>query len=226
MIDIERLKGELDCVGIESGLWPDQALKQTAVILQVFGRWGFVRNVANEVSDAVVIVSRSAYSSVGLPPVLDVCCGTKGMWFDKQDERALFLDRRRETHVDTYPCGTKTNIIDPDVIGDFTDIRQPDNSFYLVVFDPPHIEQGNESQITKKYGALNGDWRTMLKRGFAECFRVLKPNGVLIFKWNDCRFPVKKILSLIDEKPLFGHKSGKKMQTHWIAFIKAASQPL
>jgi hypothetical protein len=38
--------------------------------------------------------------------VLDVCCGPKGMWFDKQDERALYLDRRRETHVDTYPYGS------------------------------------------------------------------------------------------------------------------------
>ena len=35
--------------------------------------------------------------------VLDVCCGPKGMWFNKQDERALFLDKRRETHIDTYP---------------------------------------------------------------------------------------------------------------------------
>ena len=29
------------------------------------------------------------------------------MWFDKHDERALYLDKRRETHIDTYPCGTK-----------------------------------------------------------------------------------------------------------------------
>ena len=153
--------------------------------------------------------------------VLDVCCGVKGMWFDKQDERALFLDKRRETHIDTYPCGTKTNIINPDTIGDFTDIKQPDNLFWHVVFDPPHIEQNNTSQITKKYGSLQGDWREMLSKGFKECFRVLKPNGTLIFKWNDCRFPVKEILKLTDEKPLYGHKSGIKMQTHWICFIKS-----
>ena len=39
--------------------------------------------------------------------VLDVCCGPKGMWSDKHDERALYLDKRRERHIDTYPCGTK-----------------------------------------------------------------------------------------------------------------------
>jgi SAM-dependent methyltransferase len=154
--------------------------------------------------------------------VLDVCCGPKGMWFDKQDERALFLDRRFETHIDTYLCGTKTNIIAPDIIGDFTDIKQPDNSFWHVVFDPPHIErpETNNGQLGKKYGLLNGDWREMLRKGFSECFRVLKPNGTLIFKWNETEFSVNEILKLTDKKPLYGHKSGKKMQTHWICFIK------
>lgn len=142
------------------------------------------------------------------------------MWFDKHDPRALFMDRRRETHVDTYPCGTKTNVIDPCLVGDFSKMDFPDESFRLVVFDPPHIEQTGVSQITKKYGSLQGDWREMLRAGFAECLRVLKPEGVLIFKWNECRFPVKDILALTDAKPLFGHKSGKKMQTHWVAFLK------
>jgi SAM-dependent methyltransferase len=155
-----------------------------------------------------------------LPPVLDACCGPKGMWFDKQNPYAIYMDRRRETHVDTYPCGTKTNVIDPCVVADFSAMPFPDESFRLVVFDPPHIEQTGTSQITKKYGSLQGDWREMLRAGFAECFRVLKPEGVLIFKWNDCRFPVRDILKLTPEKPLFGHKSGKKMGTHWVTFIK------
>jgi SAM-dependent methyltransferase len=152
--------------------------------------------------------------------IIDVCCGPKGMWFDKNDERAIFLDKRKETHVDVYPCGTKTNIINPDFIGDFTDIKYPNNSFWHVVFDPPHIEQKTESQITKKYGSLKGDWRLMIEKGFKECFRILKPNGTLIFKWSDVQFPVKEILKLTPHKPMYGHKSGKKMNTHWISFIK------
>ena len=142
------------------------------------------------------------------------------MWFDKNDERAIFLDKRKETHVDVYPCGTKTNIINPDFLGDFTDIKYPNNSFWHVVFDPPHIEQKTESQITKKYGSLKGDWRLMIEKGFKECFRILKPNGTLIFKWSDVQFPVKEILKLTPYKPMYGHKSGKKMNTHWISFIK------
>ena len=142
------------------------------------------------------------------------------MWFDKNDERAIFLDKRKETHVDVYPCGTKTNIINPDFLGDFTDIKYPNNSFWHVVFAPPHIEQKTESQITKKYGSLKGDWRLMIEKGFKECFRILKPNGTLIFKWSDVQFPVKEILKLTPYKPMYGHKSGKKMNTHWISFIK------
>jgi hypothetical protein len=28
------------------------------------------------------------------------------------------------------------------------------------------------------------------------------------------------VLALTPEKPLYGHRSGKKAQTHWIAFLK------
>lgn len=152
--------------------------------------------------------------------VLDACCSVKGMWYDKKDERALFMDKRRETHIDTYPCGTKTNIIDPDIIADFTNMPFDDNSFHHVVFDPPHIVRKSDSQITKKYGKLEGDWKDMLRHGFKECFRVLKPNGTLIFKWSEVQFPLKDILKLTEHKPLYGHKSGKKMNTHWVCFIK------
>ena len=156
--------------------------------------------------------------------VLDVCCGPRGMWFDKQDERALFLDRRSEDYViesnAAYPNGGVISVA-PDIIGNFTDIKQPDNSFWHIVFDPPHIPQNNPTgDITKRYGHLSGDWKEMLREGFRECFRVLKPNGTLIFKWNECRVPIKDILELTEHKPLYGHKSGKKMQTHWVAFIK------
>jgi hypothetical protein len=152
--------------------------------------------------------------------VLDVCCGPRGFWFDKQDDRALYLDKRRETHVDVYKCGIKTNVIDPDIIGDFTNIDQPDETFWHIVFDPPHISRKSQGQIVKKYGSLEGDWREIIRKGFKECFRVLKPNGTLVFKWSEVQYPIREILELTDYKPLYGHKSGKKMNTHWVCFIK------
>ena len=152
--------------------------------------------------------------------VLDVCCSVKGMWFDKKDERALFIDKRKETHINEYKSLKSQLIIDPDIIGDFTNIKLPDNSFWHVVFDPPHIKRNKLGEITKRYGNLEDGWQEMIRKGFVECFRVLKPNGTLIFKWSEVQFPVKDILKLTNQKPLYGHKSGKKMNTHWICFIK------
>lgn len=146
-------------------------------------------------------------------------------WFNKNDDRAVFVDNRRETHVlpdVSSKGGSRKLVIDPDVRADFTDLPFPDESFSLVVFDPPHFKRnGKTSWVGLKYGTLSGDWRDMLRLGFAECFRVLKPSGVLVFKWCSVETPVLDILVLTPERPLFGHKSGKNAQTHWITFIKA-----
>lgn len=50
--------------------------------------------------------------------------------------------------------------------------------------------------------------------------RVLKPNGILIFKWNEVEIPLNEILKLFNKEPLFGHPSGKRMNTHWVCFMK------
>ena len=153
--------------------------------------------------------------------VLDVCCGPRGMWFDKHDDRALYLDKRCEEHSNKYPSGEKRLSISPDIIGDFTDIKQPDNSFYLVVFDPPHLKTlGKQSWMAKKYGVLLPTWQLDIKAGFDECIRVLEPYGTLIFKWNENEITVSEILEAIGKQPLFGHKSGKRSNTHWMAFMK------
>ena len=164
-------------------------------------------------------------AGLGFPPVLDACCGSRMFWFDKQDGRALFVDKRRETWpIDIGTPGTKGRspiVVDPDVIADFTALPYPDATFALVVFDPPHIERAEaKGLLTRKYGHLTGEWREELRRGFAECFRVLRPEGVLIFKWAESDHPVSEILKLTEEKPLFGHRSGKQSATHWIAFMK------
>jgi len=163
------------------------------------------------------------------PLVLDACCGSRAFWFDKMDERAMFVDIRQETIIredtvrkDGTPWRGWTMEIKPDKVADFTDLPFPSDSFALVVFDPPHANFGHTSYMAKQYGTLGGvDWRDMLSRGFAECFRVLRPEGVLVFKWNEQDIMVKEILKLAPEKPLFGHKSGKLNKTHWICFIKS-----
>lgn len=47
-----------------------------------------------------------------------------------------------------------------------------------------------------------------------------KPGGFLIFKWNETDIRVSEVLKLTTEKPVFGHISGKRSNTHWICFMK------
>jgi ubiquinone/menaquinone biosynthesis C-methylase UbiE len=151
--------------------------------------------------------------------ILDVCCGSKMFWFDKNNPDVLFGDIRNEDH--TLCDGRELNI-SPDVLLDFTDLHQfNDKSFKLIVFDPPHLDKlGKNSWMAKKYGILNRTWKDDIKGGFSECFRILETEGILIFKWNETQIKTSEILELTDKKPLFGHISGKRSNTHWICFMK------
>ncbi len=156
--------------------------------------------------------------------VLDPCCGSKMFWFDREDDRAVFGDIRHERHRlndKSSKGGTRELVIEPDINLDFRALPFDDGSFHLVVFDPPHlIRNGTNGWLAKKYGKLGADWRDDLHEGFSECFRVLKPHGVLIFKWNEHEVRVSELLALTDHKPLFGNRCGKTSKSHWIVFMK------
>jgi hypothetical protein len=53
--------------------------------------------------------------------------------------------------------------------------------------------------------------------------RVLKPDGVLIFKWSEYDIPADKVWKAIGQKPLFGHHSGKKSRTFWACYMKGVN---
>jgi len=164
-------------------------------------------------------------SNGAFPPVLDPCCGGRMMWFAPFDQRGLFGDLRHEslevTDRSIGSPGSRAIHIHPDIQMDFRHLPFPDATFQIVAFDPPHlVTAGKRSWMAAKYGRLGDDWRDDLKRGFAECFRVLKPNGVLIFKWNEIQIPVKDVLDCTDHTPLFGQRSGKASKTHWMTFLK------
>lgn len=154
----------------------------------------------------------------GYPPVLDACCGSRMFWFDRNNPLAMFVDKREEEHILCDGRGLK---IAPDKVADFTNLPFPDETFYLVVFDPPHLTSlGANSWMAKKYGRLFGDWKTDLRAGFEECFRVLKLNGTLIFKWNESDVKLNDVLELTPVKPLFGHTTGRQAKTIWVTFMK------
>lgn len=149
------------------------------------------------------------------PRVLDATCGSRMIWFDKQNKDVLYMDNRQLTDV---LCDGRTLNINPNVIADFRNMPFADNSFYLVVFDPPHLlRAGEASWLAKKYGILSADWKEDISQGLRECMRVLKPNGVLVFKWNEEQIKLSELLRVLSYKPLFGNRRSK---THWMVFMK------
>lgn len=150
--------------------------------------------------------------------ILDVCCGSRMFWFNRKHPNAIFMDNRT---IETELCDGRKLIIEPDVIADFRDIPFADETFRLVVFDPPHlINAGDNSWLAQKYGKLNRiTWSDDLRRGFAECLRVLKTGGVMVFKWNEDQIRISEVVKLAPVKPLFGQRNGK---THWLVFMKGA----
>ena len=161
-----------------------------------------------------------------LPRVLDPCCGSRVMWFDRKNPDVLYGDRRSETLVVTdrrngRENGTRTLRIEPDTLIDFRALPYPDGAFKLIAFDPPHLHTaGPRSWLAAKYGKLSDNWREDLRQGFAECFRVLNADGTLVFKWNETQVKIGEVLPLAPYAPLFGHPTGRKGLTHWLVFMK------
>ena len=140
-------------------------------------------------------------------------------WFDKKRPDTVYMDNRI---FEGICCDGRHINVAPDIVGDFRKIPFEDQTFSLVVFDPPHlVKAGKSSWLVQKYGKLDPEhYQEDIRAGFKECFRVLKSNGVLIFKWNETDILVSKIVSLSPHPPLFGHRSGKRSRTHWICFMK------
>ena len=150
--------------------------------------------------------------------ILDATAGFRMMWFNKKHPNCIYLDQRPE-------C-------EPDIVGDFRDLKQfKDETFRLIVFDPPHSIRtplSAKSHIHRDYGWLIPEtWQSDLKEGFTECWRVLKAYGILIFKWSESDKPFKEVISLFLIKPLFLQKSAgatsrscKPSGTFWFCFMK------
>jgi len=155
-----------------------------------------------------------------MKPILDACCGSRMFWFDKQNPNVVYADIRHEDLDLNH--GNRTCHIGPDKIHDFRKMDFPNDTFYLVVFDPPHlIGAGKNGYMAKKYGSLDRlTWREDIRRGFTECLRVLKPNGTLIFKWNEESVRVSELIDVIGVEPLFGHRTLQSSKTIWMAFMK------
>lgn len=134
----------------------------------------------------------------------------------KKNTDTIYMDNRAE---DTMLCDGRKLIVKPDIIADFRDLPFENESFYLVVFDPPHlIRTGDNSFLKLKYGRLDTRWKDDIKQGRSECWRVLKKNGTMVFKWNEEQISFSKIKTLLPCEPVIGQRRGK---TIWLIFFKS-----
>lgn len=139
--------------------------------------------------------------------ILDPCCGSRMWHFNKENKQVLYMDNRRLSET---LCDGRTLVVDPGVYGDFRKMGFQDNTFSLVVFDPPHLlRAGENSWLRKKYGVLSDDWKADIKQGLSECWRVLKDNGTLIFKWNEEQVSFSDVKPLLPSMPIVGQRRGK-----------------
>jgi SAM-dependent methyltransferase len=148
--------------------------------------------------------------------VLDACCGSRMFYYEKQSPHVLFMDNREG---DFQLSNGKEVKVHPDVVASFEDMPFAGESFQVVVFDPPHLRNpGPEADMTKTYGRLVRGWQDVIRNGFRECFRVLKPHGVLLFKWCETDIKLATVLELAPYRPLLGTRT--KVQTFFILFLK------
>lgn len=72
--------------------------------------------------------------------ILDACCGGRMFWFNKSHPDVLYIDKRI-VEAKYVGKGKNSRIFEcnPDRQMDFRNMDLPDNTFNLVVFDPPHF---------------------------------------------------------------------------------------
>jgi len=164
-------------------------------------------------------------------PILDMCCGSKMFYFDKDNPMVEFGDIRQGVYRHKDRGSTRLTEVEPDRQADFRCLPFENNSFYQVIFDPPHLKYaGEHSWLRAKYGCLDCEsWEEDLKAGFLEAWRVLKPNGTLVFKWNDVDIPLKKLKPLFPAEPVYGQKRSKNKEgkySHWLVFMKGENDEI
>jgi SAM-dependent methyltransferase len=167
------------------------------------------------------------------PPeeILDATCGGRSIWHPENKDRhdTLYIDKRELDSLNREEFGhsPRNYSIEPDEVQDYRDLPYDDESFNLIVFDPPHAVRGDGMETLsgvsfRKWGCLHAEtWQDDLERGFSELFRVLRPGGTLVFKFNNESADFNEVLSLAPQDPLFGTSvKDHTSETRWFVFYK------
>jgi hypothetical protein len=156
--------------------------------------------------------------------VLDACCGSRMFWFDRQHQDAVYLDKRQESHTltDRSSAGGARELVISRTwwATSPTCPSMTDRSRSSCSILPTSLATERRDGWPRNTDRSGGNWRDDIRAGFSECFRVLRPDGTFIFKWNEHSITVSEVLSLTPHKPLFGNRCGKTAKSHWIVFMK------
>lgn len=127
--------------------------------------------------------------------ILDISAGRRAVWFDKDHRDATYIDVRPE--------------VEPTIVADARALpSEVGDGFALVVFDPPHVNFGAKSNMSRDYGHhTTAEIRDIISGSAREAHRVSSRDALMAFKWNDHDQSVGKVLDLMSPwwEPLFGH---------------------
>lgn len=140
--------------------------------------------------------------------------GNRAVWFDKRCPLADFVDIRPE--------------VEPDLVADSRALPLSLAPGYdLIVFDPPHKNNGANGRMVKNYGHHTASEIEDIVRGTArEVHRVARTEGLLAFKWNDHSRRLSVVLGWLSPywRPLFGHgvsSQQRSSQTAWVMLLRS-----
>ncbi len=140
--------------------------------------------------------------------ILDLSAGNRAIWFNKEHPDALYLDIRES--------------VKPDIVADTRKLFPCtiQSEYDLFVFDPPHMNCGPNSNMSKTYGYHTTAYiLDLVEKTAKEASFVAKPEALMALKWNDHDIKLQRVLDLMPQwEPLFGHltKDGPGSKTYWV----------
>lgn len=143
--------------------------------------------------------------------MLDLSAGKRAIWYNKNHPLCTYLDKREE--------------VNPDIVIDTNDMGDKVGYGYnLIVWDPPHLNCGKNSDMSARYGHhTTKEILELLEKTSREAWRVSAKNALMAFKWNDHDISLDRVYKLMpDWEPLFGNvtKFSKRSDTRWIMFLR------
>ena len=177
--------------------------------------------------------------------ILDATAGNRMIWRTKSHPKIIWIDIEPELHIP------------PDKVMDCTKTIFLDESLNCIFFDPPHGYGkklgGSWTSLRNMEDCKNYKWKAprsekdfsappywgwdkyktksqllgFIHRAQKEFYRILKEDGMLWVKWNECNIPLDKILPFFKKwhemlrfpiaNPL---QTIGESQTYWIMFMK------